>query len=114
MVSHHSLVFAHVYRCVEKGIEVTGVDHISAKFTGLSATVSPGDKCKGIFVTLNGRNNEMYSTTPPIGNIVGWLRGSLLSKVLQYDPKKHGDKVGTWRLKDIPKSCNVVASFHGN
>ncbi|KAJ1945340.1 hypothetical protein EC988_005776, partial [Linderina pennispora] len=149
-VSHHPPVSAHMYRCVEKGIEATGIDHISAKFTGLSATVSPGDRCKGIFITLKSRNNETYATTHPTGNIVGWLRGSLhvqfiencyiicpetglatiiefkeerwfgkskdnvLGKVFQYDPKKQGNQVATWRLKDIPKSCKVVASFHGN
>ncbi|KAJ2355138.1 hypothetical protein GGF43_002865, partial [Coemansia sp. RSA 2618] len=25
-----------------------------------------------------------------------------------------GDKIASWRLKDIPKSCEVVATFSGN
>ncbi|KAJ2464003.1 hypothetical protein EV174_006872, partial [Coemansia sp. RSA 2320] len=34
-VSHHPPVSAHIYRCRERGIEAAGIDHISAKFTGL-------------------------------------------------------------------------------
>ncbi|KAJ2014771.1 hypothetical protein H4S04_006152 [Coemansia sp. S16] len=76
-VSHHPPVSAHIYRCQERGIEAAGIDHISAKFTGLSATVAAGSHCKGIFVTLTKRDNETYVCTHPTANIVGWLRGSL-------------------------------------
>ncbi|KAJ2549302.1 hypothetical protein EV175_004499 [Coemansia sp. RSA 1933] len=148
-VSHHPPVSAFVYRCPERGVEAAGLDHISAKFTGLSATVESGSESKGIFVTIKSRDNEMYQTTHPVGNIVGWLRGSLkvqlaecsyivcpktklaaviefkeerwfgktkeniVGKVFTYDPETQGDSVMSWRLKDIPTSCPVVATFGG-
>ncbi|KAJ2471103.1 hypothetical protein GGI02_002491 [Coemansia sp. RSA 2322] len=81
-VSHHPPVSAHIYRCRERGIEAAGIDHISAKFTGLSATVSAGSRCKGIFVTL-AKHNETYVSTHPTANIVGWLRGSLKVQLVE-------------------------------
>ncbi|KAJ2846970.1 hypothetical protein J3B02_004276, partial [Coemansia erecta] len=149
-ISHHPPVSAFVYRCKERGIEAAGYDHISAKFTGLSATVSTGSFCKGIFVTLKNRDNEMYVGIHPMANIVGWLRGSLKvqfvessyilcektglatiiefkeerwfgknkenvsGKVFRYDSSKYGNQIAQWKLKDIPKSCAIVATFGGN
>ncbi|KAI9473099.1 oxysterol-binding protein-like protein [Coemansia mojavensis] len=149
-VSHHPPVSAFVYRCKERGIEAAGIDHIKAKFTGLSATVATGSECKGIFITLKSRGNEMYKCTHPTGSIVGWLRGSLkvqmietsyivcaktglaavvefkeerwfskdkgnvIGKVFRYDESKYGDQIASWRLKDIPKACSIVATFGGN
>ncbi|KAJ2661779.1 hypothetical protein IWW48_002173 [Coemansia sp. RSA 1200] len=149
-VSHHPPVSAFLYRCPQKGVEAAGLDHICAKFTGLSATVATGSESKGIFVTLKSRDNETYHTTHPVGNIVGWLRGNLkvqfaecsyivcqksrlaaviefkeerwfgkskenvVGKVFKYDPQVFDkDTIMTWRLKDIPKSCSVVATFEG-
>ncbi|KAJ2613525.1 hypothetical protein H4S08_002152 [Coemansia sp. RSA 1365] len=82
-VSHHPPVSAFVYRCKERGIEAAGVDHIAAKFTGLSATVATGSECRGIFVTLKQRNDEMYKSTHPVGSIVGWMRGSLKVQLIE-------------------------------
>ncbi|KAJ2662255.1 hypothetical protein IW148_002983 [Coemansia sp. RSA 1199] len=149
-VSHHPPVSAYTYRCSERGIEAVGIDHIKAKFTGLSATVAPGSESKGIFVTLKQRGNEMYKCTHPTGNIVGWLRGTLKvqmiensyivcvksglaavvefkeerwfskdkgnvsGKVFRYNKSIFGDKIASWRLKDIPKTCEVVATLGGN
>ncbi|KAJ1823077.1 hypothetical protein LPJ56_000412 [Coemansia sp. RSA 2599] len=149
-ISHHPPVSAFVYRCKERGIEAAGYDHISAKFTGLSATVATGSHCKGIFVTLKHRDDEAYLGVHPMANIVGWLRGSLkvqlvessyivcektglatiiefkeerwfgknkenvTGKVFRYDAAKYGDQIAQWKLKDIPKSCTVVATFGGN
>ncbi|KAJ2398390.1 hypothetical protein GGI05_000107 [Coemansia sp. RSA 2603] len=149
-VSHHPPVSAFVYRCKEKGIEAAGYDHISAKFTGLSATVTSGALSNGIFITLQNRGNETYQCMHPMANIVGWLRGSIKvqfaessyivceksglavvvefkeerwfgknkenvsGKVIRYDVSKYGEQIAQWRLKDIPKSCSVVATFSGN
>ncbi|KAJ2699869.1 hypothetical protein FB645_005166 [Coemansia sp. IMI 203386] len=149
-ISHHPPVSAFAYRCKERGIEAAGYDHISAKFTGLSASVTTGSFCKGIFITLKNRDDEMYVGIHPMASIVGWLRGSLkvqlvessyivcektglativefkeerwfgknkenvCGKVFRYDPSKHGDQIAQWKLKDIPKSCAVVATFGGN
>ncbi|KAJ2173905.1 hypothetical protein IWW41_001687 [Coemansia sp. RSA 2522] len=149
-VSHHPPVSAFTYRCSERGIEAVGIDHIKAKFTGLSATVAPGSESKGIFVTLKQRGNETYKCTHPTGSIVGWLRGTLKvqmiensyivcaksglaavvefkeerwfskdkgnvsGKVFRYNESIFGDKIASWRLKDIPKTCEVVATFGGS
>ncbi|PIA16692.1 hypothetical protein COEREDRAFT_81057 [Coemansia reversa NRRL 1564] len=82
-VSHHPPVSAFVYRCKERGIEAVGMDHIAAKFTGLSATVATGSECHGIFVTLKQRNDEMYKSTHPVGSIVGWMRGTLKVQLIE-------------------------------
>ncbi|KAJ2808115.1 hypothetical protein H4R20_000997 [Coemansia guatemalensis] len=82
-VSHHPPVSAFVYRCKERGIEAVGMDHIAAKFTGLSATVATGSECHGIFVTLKQRNDEMYKCTHPVGSIVGWMRGTLKVQLIE-------------------------------
>ncbi|KAJ2715852.1 hypothetical protein H4R19_000969 [Coemansia spiralis] len=82
-VSHHPPVSAFVYRCKERGIEAAGMDHITAKFTGLSATVATGKECHGIFVTLGQRDGEMYKCTHPVGSIVGWLRGTLRVQLIE-------------------------------
>ncbi|PVU86729.1 hypothetical protein BB560_006615, partial [Smittium megazygosporum] len=83
-VSHHPPVSAYVYRCKQKGIQLTGLDHISAKFSGLSMTISPGSWCKGSFLTLESRNNEMYHCYSSDASISGWMRGKL--KVLCTGP----------------------------
>ncbi|KAJ1719887.1 hypothetical protein LPJ53_005422 [Coemansia erecta] len=149
-VSHHPPVSAFIYRCKERGIEAAGYDHISAKFTGLSATVTTGAHCNGIFITLQNRGNEMYQCIHPMANIVGWLRGSIKvqfaessyivceksglaalvefkeerwfgknkenvsGKVFRYDAVQYGEQIAQWKLKDIPKSCAVVATFGGD
>ncbi|OMJ18444.1 Oxysterol-binding protein-like protein 1 [Smittium culicis] len=76
-VSHHPPVSAYVYRCPQKQIVASGLDHISAKFSGLSATIKSGSWTKGIFLTLGSRDNEEYLCTHADANIVGWLTNSL-------------------------------------
>ncbi|KAJ1941878.1 hypothetical protein GGF37_003353 [Kickxella alabastrina] len=147
-VSHHPPISAFVYRCPERGIELSGLDHFCAKFTGLSATVASGSECKGVFLNIKGRGEE-YMSTHPTANIVGWLRGSLKvqfvdtsyvvcektklavivefkeerwfgknkdnvsGRVFRFSPEQR-NQIASWRLKDIPKSCDVVATFGGN
>ncbi|OMJ28498.1 Oxysterol-binding protein-like protein 1 [Smittium culicis] len=76
-VSHHPPVSAYIYRCPQKQIEASGLDHISAKFSGLSATIKSGSWTKGIFLTLGSRDNEEYLCTHADANVVGWLTNSL-------------------------------------
>ncbi|PVU96155.1 hypothetical protein BB559_002475 [Furculomyces boomerangus] len=76
-ISHHPPVSAFSYRCQEKGLEAVGLDHISAKFSGLSATVSSGSWTKGVFVNLSTRENEEYLCTHPTAQIVGWITANL-------------------------------------
>jgi hypothetical protein len=75
--SHHPPVSAFFVDCPEKGITARGFDQISAKFTGTSVKVTPGEHNLGIFITLEKRDNEQYQLTHPAAHLGGLLRGSL-------------------------------------
>jgi hypothetical protein len=75
--SHHPPVSAFYVDCPEKGLTARGFDQISAKFTGTSVRVTPGEHNLGIFITIEKRNNEQYQLTHPAANLGGLLRGSL-------------------------------------
>ncbi|GKT82646.1 oxysterol binding protein [Colletotrichum tofieldiae] len=61
----------------EKGLSARGYDQITAKFTGTSVRVLPGEHNLGIFVTLEKRGGETYRLTHPAAHLGGILRGSL-------------------------------------
>ena len=50
---------------------------MSAKFTGTSIKVIPGEHNLGIFITLEKRDNEQYQLTHPAAHLGGLLRGAL-------------------------------------
>lgn len=75
--SHHPPVSAFVVSCPEKGITARGFDQITAKFTGTSVKVLPGEHNMGIFITLEQREGETYQLTHPPAHLGGLIRGSL-------------------------------------
>ncbi|OJJ43346.1 hypothetical protein ASPZODRAFT_136189 [Penicilliopsis zonata CBS 506.65] len=75
--SHHPPVSAFYIDCPEEGVSARGFDQISAKFTGTSIRVSPGQHNLGIFITLRNRDNEEYQLTHPSAHLGGLLRGAL-------------------------------------
>lgn len=75
--SHHPPVSAFHVTCPEKGITARGFDQITAKFTGTSVKVLPGEHNMGIFITLEKREGETYQLTHPAAHLGGLLRGSL-------------------------------------
>jgi len=75
--SHHPPVSAWYVDCPEKGISAKGYDQLSAKFTGTSVRVIPGEYNKGIFITLHRWDDEEYQMTHPAAYLGGFLRGSL-------------------------------------
>ncbi|KAK8095985.1 oxysterol binding protein [Apiospora kogelbergensis] len=75
--SHHPPVSAFYISCPEKGVHARGYDQISAKFTGTTIKVAPGEHNLGIFITLEKRDNETYQLTHPAAHLGGILRGSL-------------------------------------
>ncbi|KAG9231438.1 oxysterol-binding protein-like protein [Amylocarpus encephaloides] len=75
--SHHPPVSAFFVDCPAKGLTARGFDQISAKFTGTSVRVTPGEHNLGIFVTIEKRDNEQYQLTHPAAHLGGLLRGSL-------------------------------------
>lgn len=74
--SHHPPVSAYYVDCPDKGISARGYDQLSAKFTGTSVRVIPGEYNLGIFVTLHQRDEE-YQLTHPAAYLGGFLRGNL-------------------------------------
>lgn len=75
--SHHPPVSAFYISCPEKGLHARGFDQITAKFTGTSIKVSPGEHNLGIFVTVEKRDHETYQLTHPAAHLGGLLRGAL-------------------------------------
>lgn len=75
--SHHPPVSAFFVDCPEKGVSARGFDQLSAKFTGTSVKVTPGEHNLGIFITLSKRDNETYQLTHPAAHLGGLLRGNL-------------------------------------
>lgn len=75
--SHHPPVSAFYISCPEKGLHARGYDQITAKFTGTSIKVMPGEHNLGIFITLEKRDNETYQLTHPPAHLGGLLRGAL-------------------------------------
>jgi oxysterol-binding protein-related protein 9/10/11 len=75
--SHHPPVSAFYISCPDKGLHARGYDQISAKFTGTSIKVVPGEHNLGIFITVERRNNETYQLTHPAAYLGGILRGAL-------------------------------------
>lgn len=75
--SHHPPVSAFHVACPEKGLTARGFDQITAKFTGTSVKVLPGEHNMGIFITLEKRDEETYQLTHPAAHLGGLLRGTL-------------------------------------
>ena len=74
--SHHPPVSAFFVDCPEKGLTARGFDQLSAKFTGTSIKVTPGEHNLGIFITIK-KYDEEYQLTHPAAHLGGLLRGSL-------------------------------------
>ncbi|RDH27635.1 hypothetical protein BDQ94DRAFT_111388 [Aspergillus welwitschiae] len=79
--SHHPPVSAFFIDCPDTGVSARGFDQISAKFTGTSIRVAPGQHNLGIFVNLKNRDNEEYHLTHPAAHLGGLLRGALAISV---------------------------------
>lgn len=86
-VCHHPPISSFFVECKDTGIELCGVDQLSAKFTGTSIRVFPGEMNKGIFVKLtedvpvSTAAGEEYQITHPTASINGLLRGSLWAAI---------------------------------
>jgi hypothetical protein len=77
-VSHHPPVSAYYASCPSRGMEMIGVDQISAKVSGTTLRVAPGSFNKGIYINLTSGpgTGEKYHITHPVANVNGILRGS--------------------------------------
>ncbi|KAL3470188.1 hypothetical protein BJX99DRAFT_239928 [Aspergillus californicus] len=75
--SHHPPVSAFYIDCPKTGVSARGFDQISAKFTGTSIRVAPGQHNLGIFINISKRDDEEYQLTHPAAHLGGLLRGAL-------------------------------------
>ncbi|KAF8341886.1 hypothetical protein F5887DRAFT_975443 [Amanita rubescens] len=77
-VSHHPPVSAYFAACPSRCIQMLGVDQISAKVSGTTLRVAPGQYNQGIYLNLTGGfgEGESYHITHPVAYVNGILRGS--------------------------------------
>lgn len=77
-ISHHPPVSAYFATCPSRQIEMLGIDQISAKVSGTTLRVSPGEFNRGIFIRLTGGpgEGESYRITHPVASVNGILRGN--------------------------------------
>ncbi|TRM60353.1 hypothetical protein BD626DRAFT_505065 [Schizophyllum amplum] len=77
-VSHHPPVSSYYAACPDRHVEMYGTDQISAKVSGTTVRVLPGQHNKGIYIRLTGGpgSGEEYHITHPSANVNGVLRGN--------------------------------------
>jgi hypothetical protein len=77
-VSHHPPVSAYFASCPSRHIQLLGVDQISAKVSGTTVRVAPGQYNQGMYLKLTGGpgEGETYHVTHPVAHVNGILRGS--------------------------------------
>ncbi|KAF7323647.1 hypothetical protein MKEN_00585400 [Mycena kentingensis (nom. inval.)] len=77
-VSHHPPVSAYYAKCPSRSLELYGIDQISARVSGTTLRVSPGQFNKGLYVNITGGpgKGEQYNLNHPIAHVNGLLRGS--------------------------------------
>ncbi|PWN30970.1 hypothetical protein BDZ90DRAFT_229961 [Jaminaea rosea] len=109
-VSHHPPISSFFVECKDTGVQLYGVDQLSAKFTGTAVKVFPGEHNKGIFVRLTddsplGKSvsGEEYQITHPTASINGLLRGSLWVAICDtlYVTCRGGERSDSKRLRAI-------------
>jgi len=101
-VSHHPPVSAYFATCPQRSLQLFGIDQISAKVSGTTLRVSPGQYNQGIFVRVTGGFGvgERYHITHPIASVNGILRGSFYvtvgeSTVISVSGGKPGQRFRT-------------------
>ncbi|KAG5645511.1 hypothetical protein DXG03_005921 [Asterophora parasitica] len=98
-VSHHPPVSAYFATCPARHIELSGIDQISAKVSGTTLRVLPGEYNQGLFVNITGGpgQGERYRITHPTASVNGILRGSFYitvgdSTIITCEGGKPGQK----------------------
>ncbi|KAF8067761.1 hypothetical protein FPV67DRAFT_1493418 [Lyophyllum atratum] len=101
-VSHHPPVSAYFATCPARSLELSGIDQISAKVSGTTLRVAPGEHNQGLFVKITGGpgEGERYHITHPIASVNGILRGSFYvtvadSTIITCEGGKPGQKFRT-------------------
>ncbi|KAJ9103831.1 hypothetical protein QFC21_002293 [Naganishia friedmannii] len=104
-VSHHPPISSAYYACPGKGVEMTCVDQISAKVSGMTVQVTPGEANKGLFISLKEPSlgaGEEYQVTHPIAQVNGILKGTFYGTIGdKITVTCRGGKPGKTKLKAI-------------
>ncbi|TIA94376.1 hypothetical protein E3P81_00132 [Wallemia ichthyophaga] len=131
-ISHHPPVSAYWYSAPDCQTEVCGVDQVSAKISGTSIKVQPGERNNGIFVNLKDREEEYHITHPTalVSEVSGPNVGDeSLRMIIDYKEeswigkpkflvegviyKVSTEESKTWnKVKQVPKD-QVLASVDG-
>ncbi|KAG8897225.1 hypothetical protein FRB99_008355 [Tulasnella sp. 403] len=84
-ISHHPPASSYYFAAPDKGVEAAGVDQISAKVSGTTVRISPGNMNKGIFVSITSGNGagEQYHITHPSAHVNGILRGNFYATMTE-------------------------------
>ncbi|KAI5888805.1 uncharacterized protein SCHCODRAFT_02637779 [Schizophyllum commune H4-8] len=84
-VSHHPPVSSYYAACPDRHIEMYGTDQISAKVSGTTVRVLPGQHNKGIYIKLTGGPGagEEYRITHPSASVNGVLRGNFYATMTE-------------------------------
>ncbi|GHJ83931.1 hypothetical protein NliqN6_0333 [Naganishia liquefaciens] len=83
-VSHHPPISSAYYACPSKGVEMTCVDQIAAKVSGMTVQVTPGEANKGLFIDLKEPSpgaGEEYQLTHPTAQVNGIIKGSFYGTI---------------------------------
>ncbi|KIL62262.1 hypothetical protein M378DRAFT_81443 [Amanita muscaria Koide BX008] len=77
-VSHHPPVSAYFAVCPSRHVQILGLDQITAKVSGTTLRVAPGQYNRGIYLNMTGGHGEgeAYHINHPIAHVNGILRGS--------------------------------------
>ena len=101
-VSHHPPVSSYYASCPARSLELYGIDQISAKISGTTLKVYPGEYNQGIFINITGGHGqgETYKITHPVASVNGILRGSFYvtvsdSIIISCSGGKHGQRFRT-------------------
>ena len=101
-VSHHAPVSAYFASCSSRSIKRSGIDKITAKISGTTLRVAPGQLNQGIFIKLTGGygEGERYQITHPVASVNGILRGSFYvtvgeTTIITCEDGKPGSKLRT-------------------
>jgi hypothetical protein len=112
-VSHHPPVSAYYASCPKRNIEMSGIDQISAKVSGTTVKVSPGQFNQGIFVNITGGfgEGERYQITHPVASVNGILRGSFYVTVSESTIITCTGSKSATKLRAVIEYKEEVSSF---
>ena len=111
-VSHHPPISTFFAACPARGIQISGVDQITAKVSGTSVRIAPGSYNKGIFINLTQGpgEGEQYHISHPIAFVQGVLRGQFYATISESSIITCSGGKGSEQLRAIVEYKEEVRS----